>query len=72
MGSDPGSHLCLILPQSYEAYCCTPQDIKEAYALFDKEGKGRITLQDLKDAANQLGEKVSEEQLQVCTFHTTQ
>ena len=41
------------------------QDIREAYALFDKSGSGQISLEDLRAAAHELGENISEERLEV-------
>ena len=36
------------------------EDILKVFALFDAEGKGRITLRDLKRVAKELGETMSE------------
>lgn len=47
-------------------------DIREAYALFDKSGSGQISLQDLRAAAQELGETVSEEKLEVREFQWAQ
>ena len=41
------------------------QEVQEAYALFDKGKKGEISLQDMRNAAEELGEAVTDEQLQV-------
>ena len=41
------------------------QDITDAYAMFDKDSKGQITLQDLQNAAQELRETMSDDQLQV-------
>ncbi len=35
------------------------EEIKKAFELFDDEGKGKITLSDLKRVARELGEKIS-------------
>lgn len=39
------------------------EDILKVFALFDAEGKGRITLRDLKRVAKELGETMSEAEL---------
>ena len=39
------------------------EDILKVFALFDVEGKGRITLRDLKRVAKELGEAMSEAEL---------
>ena len=39
------------------------EDILKVFALFDAEGKGRITLRDLKRVAKALGETMSEAEL---------
>jgi centrin-3 len=41
------------------------QEVQQAYALFDKDNKGEISLQDLRNTTQELGEAVSDEQLQV-------
>ena len=48
------------------------QDIREAYALFDKSGSGQISLEDLRAAAHELGENISEERLEVRGIPTGQ
>ena len=39
------------------------EDTNKVFALFDTEGKGRITLRDLKRVAKELGETMSDAEL---------
>jgi hypothetical protein len=39
-------------------------EIKKAFSLFDDEGKGRISLRNLRRVARELGEEVDDEELQ--------
>ncbi len=41
----------------------TREDINKVFALFDTEGKGRITLKDLKRVAKELGETMTDAEL---------
>ncbi|KTW32578.1 uncharacterized protein T551_00063 [Pneumocystis jirovecii RU7] len=38
-------------------------DVIKAFSLFDKDSKGKITLDDLKRVANDIGEKLSDDEL---------
>ncbi|KAG4306566.1 hypothetical protein PORY_000554 [Pneumocystis oryctolagi] len=38
-------------------------NVVKAFSLFDKDSKGKITLEDLRRVANEIGEKLSDEEL---------
>merc|ERR1711934_567578 len=40
------------------------EDMKKAYKLFDTEGKGKVTLKELKSIATEIGESMSDAELQ--------
>lgn len=39
------------------------EEIMRAFKLFDTDGSGKITMRDIKNVAEQLGEKISDEEL---------
>ena len=41
----------------------TKEDILHVFNLFDTDGSGKITLQDLRRVADELGEEISDEEL---------
>ena len=42
------------------------QEIREAFRVFDKEGTGSITATDLKVVMNNLGENLTDDEVNIC------
>lgn len=40
------------------------QEIKDAFSVFDKDGNGYVSLQDLKQMMTQLGERLTDDELE--------
>ena len=42
--------------------------VREAFKVFDKDGKGSISLSELKHIMQNLGEKMTEDEVRICLF----
>lgn len=49
---------------------CEKKEILKAFNAFDCDGTGKISLEDLKAVAEEVGEDITEEELQVCEVQT--
>ncbi|TKR68295.1 hypothetical protein L596_024295 [Steinernema carpocapsae] len=52
-----------IIQNKYGGESHTLNELKSAFSLFDSDGKGFISLEDLRNMAKELGETISEEEL---------
>lgn len=49
---------------------CLEKEILEAFKVFDCDGTGKISFEDLKVVAREVGEDITDEELQVCEAQT--
>ena len=49
---------------------CLKKEILEAFKVFDCDGTGKISFENLKVVASEVGEDITDEELQVCEVQT--
>ena len=55
--------LCKIVVKRVREIKTNPEDLKDAFQVFDKQGTGMISVQDLKLSLTSLGERLTDEEL---------
>jgi calmodulin len=55
--------LCQIIPKHVKDLKTSPEELKDAIAVFDKQGNGQIAVHDLKMSLTTLGERLTDEEL---------
>jgi len=56
--------LCQIITKRVKDLKTTPDELKEAFLVFDKQGTGTISVHDLKISLTTLGERLKDEELE--------
>jgi calmodulin len=57
------SNLCQIITKRVRELKTTPEELKDAFQVFDKQGTGMISVHDLKLSLTTLGERLTDEEL---------
>jgi len=55
--------LCQIVTKRVREIKTNPEELKDAFQVFDKQGTGFISVQDLKLSLTSLGERLTDEEL---------
>ncbi|ESN92686.1 hypothetical protein HELRODRAFT_164773 [Helobdella robusta] len=55
--------LCQIISKRIKNPKTTPEELRDAFQVFDKQGNGLISVQDLRTSLTSLGERLSNEEL---------
>lgn len=55
--------LCQIITKRVREIKTNPEELRDAFQVFDKQGNGTISVQDLKLSLTTLGERLNDEEL---------